>query len=215
MKLSAIVCATLATASNAVLLTPDNWDTETAGKTVFLKMFAPWCGHCKRLKPHWDKLMEEYEGHATVLVGDVDCTAAGKPICDQNDVRGFPTVKYGDPAALEDYQGGREFSDIQEFAKELKPTCSPFNLDLCTGEAKASVEKYMKLAPEELDALVEIANGKIKELESTFESELEKLQASYQEISDAKDSGIKNVKDSGLGVMKAVKAWNASKSATE
>lgn len=30
---------------------------------------------------------------ATAIIGDVDCTAAGKPLCDANGVRGFPTIK--------------------------------------------------------------------------------------------------------------------------
>jgi len=28
--------------TTAIELTPDNWDTETAGKTVFIKFLAPW-----------------------------------------------------------------------------------------------------------------------------------------------------------------------------
>jgi len=32
----------LARAASAIELTPDNWDTETAGKTVFIKFLAPW-----------------------------------------------------------------------------------------------------------------------------------------------------------------------------
>ena len=32
----------LAAAANAIELTPDNWDTETAGKTVLIKYLAPW-----------------------------------------------------------------------------------------------------------------------------------------------------------------------------
>lgn len=27
---------------NGLELTPDNWDTETAGKTTFIKFLAPW-----------------------------------------------------------------------------------------------------------------------------------------------------------------------------
>jgi hypothetical protein len=28
--------------SSAIELTPDNWDEQTAGKTVFIKFLAPW-----------------------------------------------------------------------------------------------------------------------------------------------------------------------------
>jgi len=32
----------LAATAQAVSLTPDNWDAETGGKTVFIKFQAPW-----------------------------------------------------------------------------------------------------------------------------------------------------------------------------
>jgi hypothetical protein len=32
----------LAAVANAKTLTPDNWDAEVAGKTVFIKFQAPW-----------------------------------------------------------------------------------------------------------------------------------------------------------------------------
>jgi hypothetical protein len=43
MKFVAAAFAALAiSAASAVELTPDNWDTETSGKTVFIKFLAPW-----------------------------------------------------------------------------------------------------------------------------------------------------------------------------
>ena len=39
-------------------------------------------------------------------------------------VEGFPTIKFGDPANLEDYEGEREFDDLAKFAKDnLGPRC--------------------------------------------------------------------------------------------
>jgi hypothetical protein len=32
----------MAISANALELTPDNWDKETGGKTVFIKFLAPW-----------------------------------------------------------------------------------------------------------------------------------------------------------------------------
>ena len=42
MKSVALFLLGLVAGTNAIELTPDNWDTETAGKTVFIKFLAPW-----------------------------------------------------------------------------------------------------------------------------------------------------------------------------
>jgi len=159
------------------------------------------------MKPAWDKLMKEYADSSTAGVYDVDCTAAGKPLCDENGVRGFPTIKYGDPNALEKYQGGRDFDSLQSFAKEnLKPLCSPANLDLCDDDKKAEIEKYMAMSADDLKAAIAEKDKELEEAESTFKSEVEKLQKKYEQLSTEKDDAIKAVKDSGLGLMKSVKA---------
>lgn len=48
MKLSVATFLTLISAVSASVksLTPDNFDTETAGKSVFIKFFAPWVRFC-------------------------------------------------------------------------------------------------------------------------------------------------------------------------
>jgi len=61
--------------------------------------------------------MEKYNDHPEVLVADVDCTASGKTLCETHGVQGFPTIKYGNPEDLEDYEGGRSFDDLAKFAQ--------------------------------------------------------------------------------------------------
>jgi len=159
------------------------------------------------MKPAWDKLMAEYDGHASALVGDVDCTAEGKPLCDSNGVRGFPTIKYGDPNNLEDYQGGRDYDSLKAFADEnLKPSCGPANLELCDDDKKAEIVALQALSAEELDAQITAKEKEISDAEEAFETALKGLQETYEKISKDKDDTIAAVKASGLGLMKAVKA---------
>lgn len=157
------------------------------------------------MKPDWDKLMEEFKDSTTTLVADVDCTSTdGQKLCSQHGIQGYPTIKHGDPADLEDYQGGRDFDSLQKFAKSLKPSCSPFNIDLCDDEQKEKIEGLMALSDDDLKAKIDTEEGKIKDAEKTFKSEVEKLQKKYESLSKDKEKAIKDVKDSGLGLMKAV-----------
>ena len=163
------------------------------------------------MKPAWEKLMDAYADSKTALVGDVDCTAAGKPLCDSNGVQGFPTIKWGDPSALEDYQGGRDFDALKKFAEEnLKPMCSPANIDLCDDDKKAEIEKFSSMSADDLDAAIKEKEKENETAESDFKTFVEGLQKQYEEAMKKKDEAIAAVKASGLGLMKAVKA-NAGK----
>lgn len=159
------------------------------------------------MKPDWDKLMEAFAGSATQLVADVDCTADGKPLCEQAGVKGYPTIKWGDPADLQDYQGGRSYDDLKKFADEnLKPICSPKNIDLCEDDKKAEIKKYQDMPVADLDAAIAAEEKKLEEAESEFKAEVQKLQDKYSALSTEKDEKVAAVKASGLGLMKSVKA---------
>lgn len=159
------------------------------------------------MKPDWDKLMEAFAGSSTQLVADVDCTADGKPLCDSNGVRGYPTIKWGDPADLQDYQGGRSYDDLKKFADEnLKPVCSPKNIDLCDDDKKKEIKKFQDMSADDLDKLIAEEEKKLEEAEEEFKAEVQKLQDKYSELSTEKDAKIEAVKAAGLGLMKSVKA---------
>jgi len=162
------------------------------------------------MKPAWDKLMKNWnkgDRVATSLIADVDCTAAGKALCETVGVQGFPTIKWGDASNLEAYEGGRDYDALKKFAKEnLKPMCSPANLDLCDEEKKAEIAKIQGMAADELDTAIEEKKAAIKTAEDTFSEEVKTLQANYEKMQKDKDATIAEVKASGLGLMQAVQA---------
>jgi len=154
--------------------------------------------------------MAEFKDSKTALVADVDCTAAGKDLCNEVGVRGYPTIKHGDPADLQDYKGGRSFKDLKAFADEnLGPTCSPGNLDLCSADKKAQIEEFMKMSDADLKAKIEEKTAAMEKLESDFKTFVDGLQKSYTEANEKKDADLKAIKDSGLGLMKSVQAHQA------
>jgi len=168
------------------------------------------------MKPDWDKLMDAFADSKTALIADVDCTTEGKPLCDANGVRGYPTIKFGDPSALEDYKGGRDYDSMLKFAEEnLKPMCSPNNIDLCDAEKKAEIEKYQAMSTADLDAAIEEKTKAMDDAEEAFKTGVSELQEKYQAMMEAKDKTLEEIKNSGLGLMKAVKASAGKKGSEE
>lgn len=80
-------------ASSVVELTDDNFDAHVDGKrSVFVKFYAPWCGHCKKMGPAYEDLARALDDRPDILVGHVDCTQ-NKDLCADFEVRGYPTLK--------------------------------------------------------------------------------------------------------------------------
>ncbi len=162
------------------------------------------------MAPDWEKLSEEWAGNDIGLVAEVDCTADGKPLCDANGVKGFPTIKYGDPTALDDYQGGRSFDDLSSFAKtNLKPICSPSKLELCDDDKKKEIEELMAMSDDDIKTKIAAEEKKLDDAEEEFKNEVQKLQEKYQSLMEEKDAKAAAVKAAGLGLMKSVLAFKA------
>ena len=188
--------------ASALQLTPDNWDSSVAGKTVFIKFFAPWCGHCKKMKPAWDKLMEEYED-SEILVGDVDCVGSGKPLCDKVGVQGFPTIKYGDPDNLEPYQGARDFDALKEFTNVLKPPCDVRTFEHCSVEDKVLIDDLSTAPLEYIKNLLDLEKQERETIEKTFDDAVKALQDEYQKLQQKKkDDTLALKKTYNVGIIK-------------
>jgi len=95
------------------------------------------------MKPAWDQLGDEFADSSSVLIGDADCTASGSDLCNKNEVRGYPTIKYfiqGEDA--QDYQGGRDFDSLKSFVEDkLQKLCSVEDTKDCTDKEIKFIEK--------------------------------------------------------------------------
>jgi len=168
------------------------------------------------MKPDWDRLMKEFEQSTTALVADVDCTADGKELCTKVGVKGYPTLKYGDPNNLDDYKGGRTYDDLLTFAKEnLGPTCGPGNMDLCDDEQKTKIEEIQSRGLEKLEAEITKIEETIEAAETHFADEVKKLQDTYEKLMKEKEETVQTAKDKDLGLMKTVRAHLESAAAAK
>jgi len=158
------------------------------------------------MKPDWDKLSAEYKDHASILIGDADCTAGGKALCDTIGVRGYPSIKSGDPSDLQDYKGGRDLSSLQKHAETLGPTCSPANIDLCDAAKKKQIEEFTALGDAKRETQIKEKEAEMAKLESDFKAFVDGLQKSYKEAEDKKEKDSEEMKSSGLGLLKSVHA---------
>ncbi|XP_063357846.1 protein disulfide-isomerase A6 homolog [Cydia amplana] len=108
--------------SDVITLTDSNFkelvlDSEDLWLVEF---YAPWCGHCKNLEPHWAKAATELKGK--VKLGALDATVH-QSMAGRYQVQGYPTIKMFPSGkktsdSVEDYNGGRTSSDIVTWALE-------------------------------------------------------------------------------------------------
>jgi len=85
-------------------------------KDVFVKYYAPWCGHCKSLAPKWEEIGESVKG-SNLVMAKFDATLNE---VDGVEIKGYPTLKFYpmDNKAGMDYGEGREVDDIKKWLSE-------------------------------------------------------------------------------------------------
>lgn len=114
--------------SPVIQLNPKTYKSLIANSnhTSIVEFYAPWCGHCKNLKPAFEKAAKNLDGLAKVAAINCD-DDENKPFCGQMGVQGFPTLKIVTPSKnpgkprVEDYQGARSAKGIVDAVVDRIP----------------------------------------------------------------------------------------------
>ncbi|KAK9084310.1 hypothetical protein Scep_030781 [Stephania cephalantha] len=117
-----------AAAADVLVLTEDNFEKEVGqDRGALVEFYAPWCGHCKKLAPEYEKLGASFKKAKSVLIGKlnvslgenlvkVDCDEH-KGVCSKHGVTGYPTIQWFPKGSLEPkkYEGPRTAEALTEF----------------------------------------------------------------------------------------------------
>uniref|UniRef100_A0A3Q3XBN6 Protein disulfide-isomerase n=1 Tax=Mola mola TaxID=94237 RepID=A0A3Q3XBN6_MOLML len=88
----------------------------TEHETMLVKFYAPWCGHCKKLAPEFEKAATRLKG--SVQLAKVDCTA-NTETCVRFGVTGYPTLKiFRSGRDSAPYDGPRSADGIYHYMKK-------------------------------------------------------------------------------------------------
>eukprot|EP00913_Durusdinium_trenchii_P012423 g11663.t1 len=122
---------------NIVKLTKFNFDENVKRGTWMVKFYAPWCSHCQRLKPIWEKLADHAVSQEwPVKIAEVDCTVS-KNICQKANVKGFPEV-----VLITDGKPKGKYKGEVGSAKAFEAWLSKQGV---LGDSTAAIPKYYKV----------------------------------------------------------------------
>jgi len=157
------------------------------------------------MKPDWDSLGAKFKDSKKVLIADVDCTAAGKSLCDKSGVRGYPTIKYYNPPDEEgeDYKGGRDLAALTKFVEtELGPGCSVDAKENCSAEQLEKLKEYIAMDAAERETKLTTMKKALTDAEEAHNELLKSLQAQFKESQD----GLEKLKEDSAPTIKLLKA---------
>eukprot|EP00428_Durinskia_dybowskii_P071835 CAMPEP_0170404286 /NCGR_PEP_ID=MMETSP0117_2-20130122/26550_1 /TAXON_ID=400756 /ORGANISM="Durinskia baltica, Strain CSIRO CS-38" /LENGTH=429 /DNA_ID=CAMNT_0010661291 /DNA_START=13 /DNA_END=1302 /DNA_ORIENTATION=- len=115
-----LLCLVVCSLSELIQLTDENFEEKFAEKDWLVKFYAPWCKHCKTLKPVFEELASKVS-HAGI--GEIDATK-NKVTAEKYGVKSYPTIIYKQDGVVGKYDGHRSMAGLTAFLDRLNaPAC--------------------------------------------------------------------------------------------
>jgi len=120
--------------SDVIQLDDSNFESLTKAFTGeagiwFVEFYAPWCSHCQRLAPIWERLANTvhhdqnnlyHQFHIAAIDASANFVSAKR-----FDIRGFPRLKIIDSGQSYEYVGHRTYEDLLLFVADYKVRATP------------------------------------------------------------------------------------------
>lgn len=174
-------------------LTAENFDAIVKDESadVLVEFYAPWCGHCKSLAPHYAKAANAFKTEKGCRIAALDADSH-RDTAQAYGVSGYPTLKFfpkGDKSGSIAYEGGRTAEDIVNYMNEK------------CGTARALSGAYLPSAgrTEALDALA-------KRFVAATAAEREQIQAEAAALAGSYDGPYPTAASFYAAAMKKIAA---------
>ena len=146
--------------NDVIILTDSTFDKAVAKYDYLLVLFyAPWCGHCKKFHPEYEKAAKTLRKE-NLYLSKVDATVE-KKLAEKFDIQGFPTVKLFIKGEEIEYTGGRKEQEVINWMRKKTGPASKLieNVDeidklkkdndvvlIYFGKDKKELDEYIKVA---------------------------------------------------------------------
>ncbi|KAG1752745.1 thioredoxin-like protein [Suillus paluster] len=110
--------------SDVLALTKDTFSSSVNPESLILvEFYAPWCGHCKALAPHYEEAATSLK-EKEIKLAKVDCVDQAD-LCQEYGVQGYPSLKVFRNGEPTDYSGARTADGIISYmVKQTLPAVS-------------------------------------------------------------------------------------------
>ncbi|KAH9999867.1 disulfide isomerase [Russula vinacea] len=126
----------LADAADVIDLTTSNFKSVVdPEKLILVEFFAPWCGHCKALAPHYEEAATALKERG-IKLAKVNCVDE-PDLCQAHGVQGYPTLKVFRDGEPSDYTGPRKADGIISYMTKQ-------SLPAVTEVTASNIEEFKK-----------------------------------------------------------------------